>query len=396
MPTARLFLLIALLPAFLSARAQNWGAPVWQDEFHQPGESRLDPAKWSFDIGDLKVNHEVEIYCPGFPSGREQSSPRFESAWQEIQACDEKDGNVSFDGENLVLRATQHHGVWTSGRIKTQGHQAFQYGRIEARIKMPVGAGLWPAFWALGDTIGKVGWPASGEIDFMENVPAVGGLGPSRIRSTLHGPAYSGDYGIRNDFEFPQGGRVDTAFHIYGAIWSPYMIQFYVDDPAQVFFTATPHELPVGKAWVYNQPFFLILNLAVGSAQSWSKATEPTTPNPANMLVDYVRVYKSSPIAGPKIEAAPATLASGSTLQVPVKLSATPGSGKMYLDCSTIASGLTCSLSPYIVDFAANSDAIVNLNLATQKGPAEKAKVKITAYTLSGDENSGEVAVDIE
>ena len=90
-----------------------------------------------------------------------------------------------------------------------------------------------------------------------------------------------------------------------GPIWSPYMIQFYVDDPAQAFFIATPHELPVGKAWVYNQPFFLILNLAVGSARSWSKATDPTTPNPADMLVDYVRVYKAAPIVGPKIAASP-------------------------------------------------------------------------------------------
>ena len=99
------------------------------------------------------MNPEVEIYCPGFPSERDQSSPRFDSAWQEIQACNREDGNVSFDGENLVLRATQHRGVWTSGRIKTQGHQTFEYGRIEARIQMPVGPGLWPAFWALGDSI---------------------------------------------------------------------------------------------------------------------------------------------------------------------------------------------------------------------------------------------------
>jgi beta-glucanase (GH16 family) len=304
MPTLRTLLLIGISIACpIHSSAQNWGTPVWQDEFHQPPDSRLDPAKWSFDIGDLHVNREVEIYCPGFPSEHDQSKPRFEAGWQEINICDQKDGNVSFEGEHLVLRATERHGVWTSGRIKTEGHQAFQYGRIEARIKMPVGPGLWPAFWALGEGITKVGWPASGEIDFMENVPEVGGLGPARIRSTLHGPAYSGDYGIRNDFEFPSGGRVDTEFHTYGAIWSPYMIQFYVDDPANIFFTATPHQLPVGKAWVYNQPFFLILNLAVGSAESWPKATTPTTPNPADMLVDYVRVYKAAAIPGPKIEA---------------------------------------------------------------------------------------------
>jgi beta-glucanase (GH16 family) len=397
MPTLRTLVLIAIFVACsMSSLAQNWGTPVWQDEFHQPPDSRLDPAKWNFDIGDLRVNREVEIYCPGFPSEHDQSKPRFEAGWQEISVCDQKDGNVSFDGEHLVLRATEHHGVWTSGRIKTEGHQAFQYGRIEARIKMPAGPGLWPAFWALGDGIAKIGWPASGEIDFMENVPVVGGLGPARIRSTLHGPAYSGDYGIRNDFEFPHGGRVDTGFHTYGAIWSPYMIQFYVDDPANIFFTATPHQLPVGKAWVYNQPFFLILNLAVGSAGSWPKATAPNTPNPADMLVDYVRVYKAAAIPGPKIEAATATIASDDSTQVPVTLTAAPGSGKMYLDCSTIASGLTCSLSPYIVDFTAAASATATLNLVTQKGPPETADVKITAYTLSGDESSGIVHIDIQ
>ena len=105
--------------------------------------------------------------------------------------CDPKDGNVSFDGQHLILRAVRRDDVWTSGRIKTLGHQSFQYGRIEASMKLPFGAGIWPAFWALGDNIMKVGWPASGEIDIMENVPEIGGLGPSRVRSTVHGPILS-------------------------------------------------------------------------------------------------------------------------------------------------------------------------------------------------------------
>lgn len=386
----RLSRLVAfLLFATLCARAQDWGSPVWEDEFNGPLGSSLDASKWQLDVGDLKVNDEVEIYCPGFPFDHEQAKPRSPSAWDEITVCDPKGGNVSMDGQHLVLRAVEHNGTWTSGRVKTEGRQSFQYGRIEARIKMPFGAGLWPAFWALGDGIGKVGWPASGEIDFMENVPKVGGLGPSRIRSTIHGPGYSGDGGVRNDIAWTHGERVDTDYHLYGAIWSPYMIQFYVDDPSNVFFVVTPRELPVGKEWVYNQPFFLILNLAVGSARSWPGATDATTQNPATMLVDYVRVYKAPAIPGPIITTMPVTLPSGGAAKTPVKLAAKNGSGKMYLDCSTTAPGVSCSITPYVVDFAASNEATVWLYLTTQKSPIEKADVKVTAYTLSGDQSSG-------
>jgi beta-glucanase (GH16 family) len=384
--------LLLLLPLSTFTLAQEWGTPVWSDEFNLPAGSSLDPAKWTFDIGKSRVNHEVEVYCPGSPSPHDQSNPRTSTAWEEIKVCDPKDGNVSLDGEHLVLRALRRDDLWTSGRIKTQDRQTFQYGRIEARIKMPFGAGLWPAFWGLGDDIRTAGWPGTGEIDIMENVPEVGGLGPSRIRSTIHGPGYSGDNGIRNDIAWTNGNRVDTGFHIYGAIWSPYMIQFYLDDPKNIFFVVTPHELPVGKDWRYNHPFFLILNLAVGSEKSWSGAANATTPNPAEMLVDYVRVYKAAPIAGPRIESAPASMHNGDTAEMPLKLTAKTGSGKIYLDCSTIAPGVKCSLNPYVVDLSSGA-ATTSLNLVTQRSPIDKADVKVTAYTLSGDESCGIVHI---
>src|SRR5581483_4444076 len=235
-----------------AAIAPDWGSPVWSDEFKQPAGSPLDPAKWNLEIGNLKFNNELEIYCPAFPADREQMKPRFDAGWTEISACNPQDGNVSFDGEHLLLRATKHGGQWFSGRINTEGHYAFQYGRMEARIRLPFGAGTWPAFWALGSDIQKVGWPAGGEIDVMENVPEHGGLGPHRVRSTVHGPGYSGNFGVRNDIDLFHGGRVDDGFHIYGAIWSPYMLQFYLDDPKNVFFVLTPRELPAGTEWVYN------------------------------------------------------------------------------------------------------------------------------------------------
>lgn len=396
MSSLRVISIALIFLVICSARrvnAQEWGSPVWADEFNQPAGSVLNPSKWTFDLGNMKVNAEVEIYCPEFPFNRAQAKPWLDSAWNDISVCDPKDRNVWLDGEHLVLRAVQHNGLWTSGRIKTAGRQTFQYGRIEARIRMPFGAGLWPAFWALGDRISTVGWPASGEIDFMENVPEVGGLGPSRIRSTIHGPGYSGDYGVRNDIAWSNGERVDTAFHTYGAIWSPYMIEFYLDDPRNVFFVATPHELPVGKEWAYNQPFFLILNLAVGSAKSWSGATDATTPNPGEMLVDYVRVYKTATIPGPSITADPFAMHNGDSAEIPVKLAARNGSGRMYLECSTTAPGVSCSLHPYVVNFDSKHEAMVSLKVVTQLSPIHEADVRVTAYTLSGDEGAGRVHI---
>ena len=389
------FVMLFLLFASLAV-AQDWGKPVWADEFNQAAGSRLDPSKWTFDIGNLRVNNEVEIYCPGDGANRDQSKPHLDTAWKEISVCDPKDGNVSLDGEHLVLRAVKHGDFWTSGRIKTSGRQAFQYGRFEARIKMPFGPGIWPAWWALGNNIEKVGWPQSGEIDFMESVPERGGLGPSRYRSTMHGPGYNGNGGIRNDVDLAGGSRVDTAFHTYGMIWSPYLVQFYLDDPANTFFTVTPHEIPVGKEWVFNQPFFLILNLAIGSDRSWPGATDSTTPNPANMLVDWVRVYKAAKIEGPRMQAEAVTMKTGTTRDVPVKLTSKRGTGKVYLDCSTIASGISCGLDPYVVDFSNTDQVKTTLRLVTQKNPTSGAEIKIDAYTLSGDQSTGTVRVKFE
>lgn len=385
------FLLLSVL-----GFSQDWGKPVWSDEFNQPAGSRLDPAKWTFDIGNLRVNNEIEIYCPGEGAARDQSKPHLDTAWKEISVCDPKDQNVSFDGEHLLLRAVKHGNYWTSSRIKTSGRKAFQYGRFEARIKMPFGPGIWPAWWALGDDIEKAGWPQAGEIDFMESVPQVGGLGPSRYRSTIHGPGYNGNGGIRNDVDLAQGGRVDTDFHTYGIIWSPNMMQFYVDDPSKIFFTVTPHEIPVGKEWVFNHPFFLILNLAIGSEKSWPGATDNTTPNPADMLIDWVRVYKAEKIEGPDMQADPVTMRTGTTRDVPVKLTSKRGTGKVYLDCSTIASGITCGMNPYVVDFTNADEVTTTLHLVTQKNPTSGAEIKIDAYTLSGDQSSGTVRVKFE
>src|SRR5258707_622998 len=141
--------------------------------------------------------------------------------------------------------------------MKTEGLQPFQYGRIEARMKLPVGAGIWPAFWMLGSNIGSVGWPTCGEQDIMEWVPH---YTPTTTSSTIHGPGYSGANGIGSRFTFPNGGRIDdAAYHTYGVIWSQDKMEFYRDDWTKPFFTVTSSNIPAGTQWVFNHPFYILL-----------------------------------------------------------------------------------------------------------------------------------------
>jgi beta-glucanase (GH16 family) len=259
-----------------AAKAQNWTL-VWSDEFNAPAGTLPDASKWGYDTGGGGFgNNELEIYC---------------AAGSNTAPCSSANPNTYQDGNgNLVIKAINTNGTWTSGRMKTQGLEQFQYGRIEARIKLQVGKGLWPAFWMLGTDIGTAGWPTCGEQDIMEWILQ---YTANTTSSTIHGPGYSGANGIGSKFTFPNGGRVDDAnYHIYGIVWSPNQIQFYRDDSTKPFFTVTPSSIPAGTQWVYNNPFFLLLNLAVGG--NFPGNPDGTTPNPAVMLVDYVRVYTPS------------------------------------------------------------------------------------------------------
>ena len=276
------FILFFPLLAASATPAEPWRL-VWQDEFGGSAGTPPDPAKWKAETGNGDSgwgNGELEYYCPPGSS----AAP-----------CDARSPNAYRDGRGrLVLRAVRtSSGAWTSARLKTDGLFSFQYGRVEARLRLPVGAGLWPAFWMLGVDISSAGWPACGELDIMENVPAgvPRGLGPGKILSTIHGPGYSGDAGISRKYSFPLSGRVDEGFHVYGMLWSPGRVAFYVDDWRKPFAALTPAELPQGAAWVFDKPQFLLLNLAVGG--QWPGAPDAATPDPARMLVDYVRVYRA-------------------------------------------------------------------------------------------------------
>jgi beta-glucanase (GH16 family) len=241
---------------------------VWSDEFDGANGSPIDPSKWVAESGGNGWgNQELEYY-----TGRAENVIQ-QSGNLVIKALEEK-----YSGADGVTRN------YTSGRLKTQSKFSQKYGRFEARIKIPYGQGIWPAFWMLGDDIGKKGWPKCGEIDIMENI----GKEPAMVHGTIHGPGYSGAKGIGAAFELPAGQRFADDFHVFAVEWEPKAIRFYVDD--HLYQTRTPADLPKGAKWAYKHPFFVLLNVAVGG--EWPGNPDASSTFPQTMLVDYVRVFQ--------------------------------------------------------------------------------------------------------
>ena len=236
---------------------------VWSDEFNQPDGSAPDATKWGYDLGGSGWgNNELEYYTD------RTNNARIEAGKLMIEARSE-----SFSGK-------KH----TSARLLTKDKESWTYGRIEARMKIPRGQGIWPAFWMLGTNITTVNWPACGEVDIMENI----GKEPGTVHGTVHGPGYSGGAGIGGPLTLPGGAALADDFHVYAIEWETNRICWYMDK--QLYFTITPTYLPAGKKWVYDHPHFLLLNLAVGG--QWPGYPDATTTFPQRMTVDYVRVYQ--------------------------------------------------------------------------------------------------------
>jgi beta-glucanase (GH16 family) len=230
-----------------------WGAPVWSDEFEAP---QINRRNWTYDTGAGGWgNQELEYY-----TDRPENS-YITNGCLVIEARKE-----SFHGSN-----------YTSARLKTLGLHSWKYGRVEARINLPAGQGVWPAFWMLGENLPEVGWPACGELDIMEHVSS---LGPNTIRGSVHGPNDTDAHGDATTT------NLSGQFHVFALEWEPTEIRYYLDD--QQYFSATPKT--IHGPWVFDRPFFILLNLAIGG--SWPGPPDATTPFPARMLVDYVRVYQ--------------------------------------------------------------------------------------------------------
>jgi len=266
----RFTLLIASVASACTAMDTPRWELVWEDDFQGAAGDPPNAEIWTYDVGgDGWGNNQLE-----------HNTDRPE--------------NVSLDGNGflkIVARREAYEGnAYTSARIKTQGLKTVQYGRVEARIQLPAGTGIWPAFWMLGADIGELGWPSCGEIDILE----LRGDQPTEVLGTLHGPGYAGDTSV--------GGSLTTTdpvtgtFHTYAIEWDPDHITWFFDD--RLVYTANPGDLPSGTTWVYDHEFFLLLNLAVGG--NFLDDPDDTTSFPATMGVDYVRVYqRTTPLMTP-------------------------------------------------------------------------------------------------
>jgi beta-glucanase (GH16 family) len=244
------------------------GALTWSDEFNGPAGSPPDSSKWKYDIGGSGWGNNEQQYYTSSTS------------------------NSAHDGNgNLVITARRenpanyqcHYGYcqYTSARLLTAGKFEQAYGRFETRMKLPRGQGIWPAFWMLGNDIGTVGWPNSGELDIMENI----GREPGTVHGTLHGPGYSGAAGIGAGYTLPNGQAFADAFHTFTVDWAPDSITWYVDGIQ--YSRKTPADAGSNR-WVFDHPFFMIMNLAVGGY--WPGYPDASTTFPQQMVIDYVRV----------------------------------------------------------------------------------------------------------
>jgi len=244
---------------------------TWSDEFNAPDGTPPDSRKWtSMTGGNGWGNNELEYYTTSTRNAHQEHGSLVIEAIRE-----------PYTGADGVKRD------YTSARLSTAGTFTQKYGRFEARIKMPRGQGMWPAFWMLGDDIKSAHWPSCGEIDIVENL----GREPSIAHGTIHGPGYSGDKGISAAFTLPEGKRFTDDFHVFAIEWEPQEIRFYVDQ--DLYATRKPSDLPADKHWVYDHPFFILLNLAVGG--NWPGNPDSTTEFPQKIFVDYVRVYRRVP-----------------------------------------------------------------------------------------------------
>jgi beta-glucanase (GH16 family) len=300
------YVLLALPLAFPAWCQADWQL-AWSDEFTQADGSSPDSTKWGFDIGGGGYgNNELESYTS-------------------------RTNNVRIQGGQLVIEAKQENFTgtdniprnYTSARMLTRGKWSWTYGRMEARIKIPRGQGIWPAFWMLGANISTTPWPNCGEIDIMENIGKTSEQ--SKVYGTIHGPQSGGDYnggaGVGGSYTLPGGAILGDDFHVFAIEWTTNQIKWFMDN--QQYFTATPASLPGGGTWPFTQPQFFLLNVAVGG--NWPGNPDGTTVFPQQMLVDYVRVYNY-------VAAAP---------DAPTGLSASPGNAKVYLSWDASTSGAT-------------------------------------------------------
>jgi beta-glucanase (GH16 family) len=228
---------------------------IWEEQF---SGNKLNEKNWNYELGDG---------CPNCGWGNNE------------RQLYTKDNHKLIDGK-LVITAKKEGEIYTSTRITTKGKKEFQYGRFEARAKLPVGHGIWPAFWMLGSNIDTAKWPLCGEIDILEYV----GREPDMVFTSLHTQDSHGNTinTIKTKFE-----NIEEGFHIYAADWDKDKIAFYVDN--QLVYTFAP-EQKTEAIWPFNQPFYLLINMAIGGSFGGPKVDDTILPQ--TFIIDYIRVYE--------------------------------------------------------------------------------------------------------
>ncbi|HXC84779.1 MAG TPA: glycoside hydrolase family 16 protein [Trebonia sp.] len=242
-------------------------SPTWAEEFDGPSGAPASSATWRQETGGHGWgNRELQYYTDGTANAALDGAGSLA---------------ITVRGASATLAAARYGGCrYTSARLISKNLVSFRYGLVTAKIKIPAGRGMWPAFWLLGENFDEVGWPGCGEIDVMENF----GTNPAEVSGTVHGPGYSGDGGITGSVS--TGGSLADDFHLYSVRWEPDRIRWFVDH--RMYHSVTPADLR-GHPWVFDHDFFLIINVAVGGTAS--VPPDDSVSFPQTMLIDYVRVY---------------------------------------------------------------------------------------------------------
>jgi len=229
---------------------------VWEENFNN---DTLNEQDWNFELGNG---------CPNL------------CGWGNNERQIYTKNNHYIKEGNLIIQIRTEGKTYTSTRITTKGKKLFQYGKIEARIKIPLGKGIWPAFWMLGSNISKVGWPKCGEIDILEYV----GREPNKIYTSIH---TQNSFGNTNNSKKTEITGIEEGFHLYAIDWTKDKIEFFVDNQSVYVFSP---EIQNENTWPFNQPFYIIINAAVGGNFGGHQIDDSIFPQ--EFIVDYIKVYQ--------------------------------------------------------------------------------------------------------
>ncbi|WP_236897724.1 family 16 glycosylhydrolase [Clostridium beijerinckii] len=299
----------------VTAKADTGWNLAWSDEFNG---TNINTSNWKYETGgDGWGNNELECYT-------------------------NRSENARIENGNLVIEARKenYNGMnYTSARLKSQGLKNWTYGKVEARMKLPAGQGVWPAFWMLGENISQVSWPKCGEIDIMEHI---------NNESAIHGTIHWDSTGNNTHAQYGAASpNIDvTQYHVYSIEWDASSIKWFVDGTQYLEANIANN---INGTEEFHKPFFILFNLAIGG--NWPGNPDGSTPFPAKMYVDYVRVYQhgdNNPTPAPTAPAVPSGLSAAASNQSSINVSWNASSGATGYDLKVDNNIISNVTSPYV------------------------------------------------